>query len=145
MNKTHLTLILTTPIFTLPVFGLLINWMNIKNQQNKTAIINRAPETSAAFDAVRRAIIQKNVPQVYDHSRSTGLDEFGIKVPDIKSQQDRPHNKVLILEPLIDRGILKPFSERHNAKSKTKVNQNEWEEYLEKRDIALRERKKNNA
>ena len=145
MNKTYLTLILATPIFTHPVFGLLRNWMNIKNQQNKTAIINKAPEESAVFSAVRRAIIQKNAPIVYDHGRSTGLDEFGIKVPNIKSQQDCRHNKVLILEPVIDRGILIPFSERHNAKSKTKVNQNDWEEYLEKRDIALKEREKKNA
>jgi len=147
MNKTYLTLILATPIFTLPVFGLLRNWMNTKNQQNKTAIINKAPETSAVFSAVRKAIIQKNAPPVYDHVRSTGLDELGIKVPEIKSQKDclRLHDKVLILEPLIDRGILIPFSERHNAKSKIKVNQNEWEEYLEKRDIAIKERKKNNV
>lgn len=121
MNKLYLIVTLIAPIFGF--FGTIARWF--KPQENKPAM----------HEQIRRNLIVKNIYPYSSYGKqekSLGVDELGIKVPDIPSFGER-HDRVRNLVPLIDRGPLKPLSDLHTSYNKQIANENEWNDYLKKR------------
>lgn len=111
MNKLYLIITLIAPIFGF--FGTIAKWL--KPQENKKP---------SKHEQIQRNLTVKHIHiNSYGAEKSTGLDELGVKMPNIPSL--KKHDRVVELKPLIDeRSVFQSLDDKFPA-----ANQQDWDQY----------------
>lgn len=117
MNKLYLIVTLIAPIFGF--FGTLARWF--QPQENKPSM----------HQQIKRNLIVKNIGPFSSYGKqeeSLGVDELGIKVPNIPSYQT--HNRVIELRPIVEgrESAFQGLDDKYPA-----INRQEWDDYRKKR------------